>query len=367
MYTDSTSLVFPKYESAFVPVRANSSELINSTRYSSSAEHLFVRRCIKFSQSSTLVTRPNLVAAQGFSAPTNNRPVNYNKTLLCLSDDKKNNSQVNFQFRSRSLTKSIRSFGKIEIKIYNIKHLGEIDLPHFSKLQPVARNTRKVVLLSIEGSLFSCSSWNEWCATLLPTVGAKNAEYSVIYPVFDGRNSPETFDLKYFSTVMQGTHPINVSVAMRPKLSQDRFMMRPKRTGAGPDSIVTNLQVITKGYNWGLTTRQLEEKEALVGLITKIVPTVQLGYLVALSIIISMSGCLLAIGAALTRRRKIRGLVGEHAFLDRWNGHLEGNGDSDRLHGRTQLVVVRAGEGVGQLQPSVSRQAVPLSAIDKMK
>lgn len=61
----------------------------------------------------------------------------------------------------------------------------------------------------------------------------------------------------------------------------------------------------------------MKEEQALVKVDRKTFPAIQLGYLVALAVIFGVSGVLLIAIATLRRRRKIRGLVGEHDFIDR--------------------------------------------------
>lgn len=394
LYTDSTDYDQIVYRNANVPVRELSSKVILSKNYAAISDILLVRRCAQNEESYSIVIRPNLVVEKGNFAF--NRIPHYKQKVMCLFDKKVSSfSTVKFSHRYTTLEgaekltseniEKLRKLhdifdqklpdGDVPHALYEFRVVGTAAIPHFSQRKPITKSEH-LLSVFINGRRYTCTKINVWC------IARVDDAYQVVYPQFrtdaGSRGDAARTSEANWTNVTAGTNsleyavqPIRVPVKAWPKLAHDRYMMRPLRGGSTSMDIIENLQVITIGYNWGWTTKKLEQREAIVSHTPIIVPTVQLGYVVSFAVVIIVSVILLCSTAVLARRRKIRGLVGEYAFVDRWHGHIEADGCGDGcgagLLGRNRLIVAKTSGDAGHLQPPAGKRATPLTAIDKME
>lgn len=365
LYTDTTELAIARFELRNMSFRSNSSSVLrtdgamqevdrklNASRrvYNRALDYRITARCVQKVASGFVVTRPNAVITHHH---------NVNDSLLCLYDEKQAGSHVKFTYLEPKRSGE-----------YTLNYVDEVSLPHFSKLKTSPMNTRHLVLMDIGGTRFTCTKYNLWCVTTFANKGGDLYYRALYFIAREGRfyNRDVFWRRKTHARLI--LHEVHVLTKMWPLLARDRYMLRP-RGKFHESQLQENLFAITVGYNWGWGTYGIHEGEALVEFDRKIVPTIQRGYIAALAIIVAASGFLLFIHSALSHRRKIRGLVGEHAFIDRWHGHADAEGFGDgygaSLWGRNKLIVVQIDKGVGHLQPATGKQEIPLRAVDKME
>lgn len=361
LFTDTMKLPVLTYANATVPVRAMTFKIFQNPEqnYSAQSDLLFLHRCASYEGNRTFVTPPNFIQVQGGFEKSHGIIPRFNFSTICLFDERNTSMKVEATHTKIALQKQASELARnetvtiddIQHKMYSVKRLTTIGVPLFSKLKPLNEEP-SLLLVEINGARYTCTNArNEWCVR---TVGTHNDTYEVIYPRYrDGQS--EYFGTKRLGTDVvpgvEGVLPIRVPTATWPLLANDRYMLRPERAGRTMEDIEDNLSIITIGCNWGWTTQDVKEQEAIVGRMEKIVPTVQVGYAVALGVILFVSVGVIILASAARRGRKINGLVGEHAFIDRWTGHLAPDDSGNHIGGRTQLVVVKAGDGVWHIQP----------------
>lgn len=362
LFTDTIELAVPRFERRNMSFRANSSFVLhsdggiqdidgsrNASRqvYNRELDYRIIARCVRQMGSEFIVARPNAVMTHGS---------NVNDSLLCFYDDKDPHSHVKLSY----LTAGARG-------VYTLNYVDEVSQPHFSELKPSATNTRHLVLMDIAGKRFTCTKFNLWCVTAFTNPNG-DKYYRVLYFIArEGRYHNRDVFWRRKTLTRERLLEVHVPTHMWPRMARDRYMLRPRQT----TRVQENLFALTIGYNWGWGTYGVAEGDALMYFDRRIAPTIQRGYIAALTGIVSASALLLLVHSILRRRRKIRGLVGEHAFVDRWYGHSgpEGVGDGHgaSLCGRNKLVVVQIDKGVGHLQPATGARETPLRALHKME
>ncbi len=378
VYTSSVVQPKLKIENRSSPVRRNTSEVLFDTVYNSSlfTDITFVRRCLILNENGQrYVTRPNIIAESGKFNPSQSEIPTYDLTKLCFFDQ---GDRFAFREVKHTLFESQKSHGRLDkflshtgmiSSFIDVDVLGRLEVPHFSNVslskEEKLRRYFHLLLVKLNGITYTCTRIHEWCVRIHENayeviILSYGQELNAVYQ----RNRTRSI-LDYMKKV-EVLPPFRISFETLPLLATDRFMMRPRTRGPYLSDIEEVINVLAVGYTYGWTTEELKNHEVIVEKKDVIVPTVQVGYVVALCIIVLCSCLILVAHEFASRSRKIIDLVGEHAFIDRWHGHLARDGKWSRTHGRTKLIVCSSDPSVGHLQPAVGGNASAMSNIGKM-
>eukprot|EP00171_Calliarthron_tuberculosum_P001868 IDg1868t1 len=123
------------------------------------------------------------------------------------------------------------------------------------------------------------------------------------------------------STTRQGltmTMLIDISRTSLPRLVTDPYMLRPKIESWSVGALEQNIMLVAIGYNFGFTSSTIANGTAIVSEKSKVVPTVQLGYFVCISVMILVCIVLIVYNQVALLRRKIIGLAGEKRLIHWW-------------------------------------------------
>ncbi len=375
-FTNSEEIVIFTFANRTSTARINSSKILSNwdQKYSLVSDLLFIRQCTEHKGNQTFVTRPNFVVEGGAFYGSHGMTPTYNLSLMCLYDEHSKPAKIEVHhtfIEPQKLPADLEgtetfTSDNVQHKYYHSRFIKELKTPHFSNATaPKTKrlDNEKILLFELDGRNYSCTTSQTWC------VRDTGNSYEIIYVACEGGcfGSNERRYIDRNATMFLGVMPIRINYSTMSMLAEDAYMRRPPRQGNSLRDIEENINLLALGYTFGWTNQELRNQSVIVNRTVRIIPTIQIGYLVSLAVIVLCSFFVVCCHAFFSRKGKVTGLVGEHAFIDRWHGHLERDGMCDRIQNRTRIIVFGSYPGVGHLQPAVGLNAKPLSQINIMK